>query len=78
MNAGLIVANCEKTTMTHRLFNHVSPFRWDPILWIFLKEPAQILQRRSKSSTDLHKRKENNPCEQQPKQIFTHRKTTHI
>lgn len=38
---------------TYRLLDNISPFRWDSVLRIFLKEPAQVLQRRSKGSTDL-------------------------
>lgn len=41
---------------THRLFDNISPFRWDSVLRVFLKEPAQILQRRSKGSANLQDR----------------------
>lgn len=42
--------------VTHRLFDNISPFGWDSVLWVLLKEPAQILQRRSKGSTNLQER----------------------
>lgn len=43
-------------SVTHRLFDDIGPFRWDSVFGVLLKEPAQILQRRSKGSTDLQSR----------------------
>lgn len=49
---------CVCVFITHWLFDHICPFRWDSVLWVLLKEPAQILQRRSKGPTNLRRKME--------------------
>lgn len=55
------------STHSHRLFDNVCPLWWNSVLWIFLEESAQILQRRSKRTTDLYTNKRRSQTDEEIK-----------